>query len=183
MAATAADEIEIKRIENVIAKNKEEMVSFQMRFRCDPCIAKGRSALNDDGKDEGVQEEEEEDDDCTCQKVQKVTFKDSARFLSASLAKLTTNLKSRGRPDECADCSVDDNGAKALCASCNGKEEIKDVFKRTCAYIDEKFGAQHFSLLTSKQIYPYRYNGVGPGVGPWGAGTLGWDPGGWDPGG
>ena len=86
MTAVASEEKEIKSIDNVIAKNKEEMVSFNMRFRCDGCIVKGRSAANDDGNMEEEKEEEEEeegeeehaeavDEDCTCIKIQKVTFK------------------------------------------------------------------------------------------------------------
>ena len=81
----AAEEKEIKSIDSVIAKNKEEFVSFNMRFRCDACIAKGHSAANDDGNMEEEEEQEEQqqqreevevvDEDCTCIKIQKVTFK------------------------------------------------------------------------------------------------------------
>ena len=82
----ASDEVEIKRIENVIAKNSEEFVSFDLVFRCDPCIAKGRSARNDDGEADELETRlndngdngnggNDSDDDCECSKIQKVTFK------------------------------------------------------------------------------------------------------------
>ena len=75
MSAVAAEEKEIKSIDNIIAKNKEEFISFNMRFRCDSCIAKGRSAANDDGNEEKEEDKDEEDEDCTCGQIQKVTFK------------------------------------------------------------------------------------------------------------
>ena len=67
---------------------------------------------------------------------------------------------------------------------------MSDVFKRTHAFVVEKFGEEHFDLLTSKQVYPYRLGtfwggtqglreplGWDPGVG----GPLGVEPGGWGP--
>ena len=89
LLGVASDEVEIKRIENVIAKNSEEFVSFDLVFRCDPCIAKGRSARNDDGeedednggdadRDGGEASRNDGDhlhDDCECAKIQKVSFK------------------------------------------------------------------------------------------------------------
>ena len=120
--------------------------------RCDSCIAKGRSARNDDGNEEEEEEEgeEEPDEDCTCAKIQKVTFKDSARFLSAALAKLTTNLRSRARPEECTACTE-----AGPCTSCAAKEDLSEVFQRTYRYVTSEFDADAFPLLTSKQIYPY----------------------------
>ena len=165
MNAVAAEEKEVKSIENIIAKNKEEFISFDIQFRCDSCIDKGFNAQNDDGKEN---EEEEVDpvhmqesipigsDDCTCHLIQKVTFKDSCRFLQASVDKLVTNLKSRGRPEICSDCQCAEDGSKVYCSSCTKKEDMKDVFKRTYAYVANNFGEQHFHLLTAKQQYPYR---------------------------
>ena len=86
MTAVAAEEKEIKSIDSVIAKNKEEFVSFNMRFRCDACIVKGHSVANDNGNKEEEEEQEEQqqqleeeveavDQDCTCGQIQKVTFK------------------------------------------------------------------------------------------------------------
>ena len=163
MTAVAEEEKEIKCVENVIAKNKEKFVSFDMRFRCDPCIAKGLNARNDDGKeneDGGVktpQQGSAQHDDCTCHQIQKLVFKDSFQFLIASLEKLTTNLKSRGRTEDCSNCQYTEEETRVYCSSCTDKDEMKDVFKRTYAYVADKFGKQHFPLLTSKQIYPYRY--------------------------
>ena len=91
----ASDEVEIKRIENVIAKNSEEFVSFDLVFRCDPCIAKGRSACNDDGEEDennggdadcdggevGRNGGDHVHDDCECSKIQKVSFKVYTRHL------------------------------------------------------------------------------------------------------
>ena len=84
------------------------------------------------------------------------------RFLSALLGKLATNLKSRGRPLECGDCREELHCEECNlleqfhCSSCAEKEDMSDVFKRTHAFVAEQFGEEHFSLLTSKQIYPCR---------------------------
>ena len=118
------------------------------------------------------------------------------RFLSASLSKLATNLKSRGRPLDCVDCRDEIHCKKfgfptrIHCESCATKDDMSDVFKRTHAFVVEKFGEEHFDLLTSKQVYPYRLGtlwggtqGLGepfgwdPGVG----GPLEVEPGGWGP--
>ena len=88
--------------------------------RCDSCIDKGLTADNDDGANAA---KPTRNHDCTCHQIQKVTFKDSARFLSAPLGKLTTNLRSRARPDSCENC--DEEG---FCSSCAEKDDLKDVF-------------------------------------------------------
>ena len=123
-------------------------------YRCDSCIAKGRSASNDDGDLEGEEgDAATPNEDCTCAQIQKVTFKDSARFLSAALAKLTTNLQSRARPVDCGACHQAEGGH---CPSCATKEDMSEVFQRTFSFVASEFDAKAFPLLTSKQIYPYR---------------------------
>ena len=102
-------------------------------YRCDSCIAKGRSASNDDGDLEGEEgDAATPNEDCTCARIQKVTFKDSARFLSAALAKLTTNLQSRARPVDCGACHQAEGGH---CPSCATKEDMSEVFQRTFRFV------------------------------------------------
>ena len=123
-------------------------------YRCDSCIAKGRSASNDDGDLEGEEgDAATPNEDCTCAQIQKVTIKDSARFLSAALAKLTTNLQSRARPVDCGACHQAEGGH---CPSCATKEDMSEVFQRTFRFVTSEYDASAFPLLTSKQIYPYR---------------------------
>ena len=110
----------------------------------------GLTADNDDGADAA---KPARNHDCTCHQIQKVTFKDSARFLNAALGKLTTNLRSRARPISCEDC---EKSEVEFCSSCAEKDKLSDVFKRTYQYVTSKYDPLAFPILTSKQIYPYR---------------------------
>ena len=102
---------------------------------------------------EGRGEEEQEGEGCTCNKILKIVFKDSLKFLPKSLDKLTKTLRNKAQfPQDCAECKDKNLLSVPLCTSCFSKKHPKEVFTNTYKYIQDNFGVQHLDSLLKKQV-------------------------------
>ena len=104
-------------------------------------------------KEEEEREEEQEGEGCTCNKILKIVFKDSLKFLPKSLDKLTKTLRNKAQfPQDCAECKDKNLLSVPLCTSCSSKKHPKEVFTNTYKYIQDNFGVQHLDSLLKKQV-------------------------------
>ena len=142
MDAIGQDVVHVKKVENMIAKTMEQYVSFDLYLRCDACIVAGKSAKCDEG---------DPPEDCYCKELLPLRFKDSFKFLSASLDKLVQNLKTKCFTIDCGDCN------KEPCTKCKDKEDPKVVFPHTFQYVEDHYGKEWFEILNRKLPYPYSY--------------------------
>ena len=158
------DSVHVRKVHQILARSMERFITFTISFRCDGCIEHGvTSEVPSEEEEEDDGEEEEMDVSnkkkkrprpsyCYCDQIEKLTFKDSYLFLSASLSKLSDQLRTNVKPLSCEACTP-----LIECKSCQTKRDIKDVFPYTFEYVKSNFGEKHLPMLLGKQVYCYSY--------------------------